>query len=590
MIAAPGGGPTGARELSSSGVPETLVGELLARATEDPHDVALLRKRHGVWEVTTWTELNARVQQLAGALRERGLRVGGNVVIIADATPEWLTLDLAVQSLGAVSIALYPGQSRSDIRNLLDRTAIDVLAGGDDEQLGRARDCLPDARRHLLLDARSLRRASEPDVELLSALMTSSESAPILELDPGSGAIGLVSAGTSGSPRLMQMSQGQIVTAARRAAEWLRLARSDRNLCHAPCALPAARLLDLYAPICAGSTIAFPESPQTVVENLVELQPSVVTTPPRALELLAAEVELRIGRAGRVKGAANRWARRQRERASSRSGDEQGSPRPTLTHYLVDRQIVSKLGLRRARRVVCVGAPIAPELLRFYWSLGVPLVEAYGQVETFGLAFVQRGPRDNGTAGLPFPGVQARIVEGTLRLGVVQDGREIWIHTEDVAALDGEGRLVLAGGRSEIEIGVGGSEIVLSRIEGRLRLSPFVNEAVAVRADLGGANALIQFEFDAVRTWLSHIGHAVSSYDVLARDPEVIALVGAAVESANRDLSDAERIVAFRLLERPLSIEEGEVSPNQRVRRTVVRRSFAEKLAEMSSSSRSQAV
>ena len=242
------------------------------------------------------------------------------------------------------------------------------------------------------------------------------------------------------------------------------------------------------------------------------------------------------------------------------------------------------MGLRRARRVVSVGAPLAPELLRFYWSLRAPVVEANGQPETFGLAFAQRGPQDIGTVGPSLPGIQPRIEEGTLRLRVVQGDSEGWLQTEDIATLDGEGRLVLAGGRGETATGRDGSQIVLSRIEGRLRLSPFVSEAVVVPAASGGVNALIQFEFEAISSWLSQRGHAVSAFDVLAQDPDVVALIATAVEAANEDLDEGQRVVGFRLLERPLSLERGEMSPNQRVRRTVVQRSFAERFAEMSSS------
>jgi long-chain acyl-CoA synthetase len=568
-----------------SGPDTSLVDELRARAAERPSGLALLRKRHGIWETTTWSELTARVERLAGALRERGVAPGGTVVVIGDATPEWLTLDLAVQAVGGLSVALYPQQSREDIRAAMADVVVDLLAGGDDEQLGRAYDALPAARHQLLLDARSLRRASDGDIELVRDL-ANAEQLPTSELSPARGAVGVVSSGTSGSPRLVQISQREAVAFARRAADWLALTRSDRNLCHVPCALPAARLLDLYAPICVGSTIAFPESPQTIVENLVELQPTVITTTPRALELLAADSELRAVQSGRVKRAANRWARRQRERGV---GDGDGDAathgsRRTPSHYLVDRQIVKHLGLRQARRVVSAGAPVAPMLLERFWSLRVPVVDAYGQPETLGLAFAQRGPQDVGTTGPPLTGVQPRIVGGSLRLRLVRDnGEEEWLETEDMATLDAEGRLVLTGAASDVAAGPDGDRLVLSGIEGRLRMSPYVREAVVVPARTGGAHALIEFDFEAVSSWLSEQGYPVSAYDQLARDPTVIGMIDDNVRAANQDLRAGERVAAFRLLERPLSLEHGDVSPNRRVRRARVRQSFAAQLAEMDS-------
>lgn len=581
MMSTPEGRSARATEaIAPPGPDTTLFDELRARAAERPNGLALLRKRHGVWETTTWSELSAMVERLAGALRERGLGPGGTVVVIGDATPEWLALDLAVQAVGALSIAVYPQQSRDDIRAATGDLTVDVLAGGDDEQLGRAHDAVPSARLQLLLDARSLRRVTEGDVELVRDLARAGEAEPLTPT-PGEGAIGVLSAGTSGSPRLVRISQHEAAAFARRAADWLKLTRADRNLCHVPCALPAARLLDLYAPLCAGSTIAFPESPQTIVENLVELQPTVLTTTPRALELLANDSELKSAQAGRVKGAANRWARRQRERAFAGRERSTGGSRRTPASYIVDRQIVKQLGLGQARRVVAAGAPVAPKLLERFWSLNVPVVDAYGQPETLGLAFAQRGPQDDGTLGPPLPGVQARIEGGTLRLRLVHADGDEWLQTEDLATLDGEGRLVLAGASTDVATGPGGAQVVLSAIEAQLRVSPFVREAVAVPAGSDGVHALIEFEFEAVGSWLSEQGHAVSSFDVLARDPEVIGLIGAEVESANREMRDSERVSAFRLLERPLSLEQGEVSPNRRVRRAGVERSFVSDLAAM---------
>lgn len=558
----------------------TLLDELRDRVTNDSDRIAMLRKRHGIWEATTWSELGGRVAMLAGGLREHGLEAGGTVAIIGDPTPEWLALDLAAQSLGAVSVALFPNQCRDDIRTLLGDGTIDVLAGGDDEQLGRARDALPAVRTSLLLAERFIGRRGDSKVETIGELIGNS-ALPTTVSDPGRTAVGLISAGTSGSPRLVPLGHAELLAAARRAAGWLGLTRSDHNLCHVPCALPAARLLDLYAPICAGSVIAFPESPQTIVENLVELQPTVLTTTPRALELLAADVELHVGRSGRVKSAANRWAQRSRERATAHRPAGAGLPRPTLSHFLVDRQVVSQLGLRRARRVTSAGGPVTPELVSFFWALRVPVVEAYGQPETCGLAFAQRGPQDSGTVGPALDGVQSRIEDGTLRLRIASGGGEQWFDTDDVASLDGDGRLVLVGGRGEVATGLGGVQIVLARIEGRLRLNPLINEAVAVPAVSGGVHALIQFDADAVNARRSREGQAVLSFEVLAGDPDVVALIASAVDSANQGLADGERITAFRLVQRPLSLERGEISPNHRVRRGVVSGSFAGPLAAM---------
>jgi long-chain acyl-CoA synthetase len=553
---------------------ESLPSIVAAHAAERPDAVALVHKRHGIWQPMTYRALHERVLSATGALRAFGLRRGEPVALIGDPRPAWIVADLAVQAAGGLSIALHPTQSEDDLRGIFASSPVRLAFCGDDEQLALVDAALPNLERRVILDLSFVNRshddASEPFLQFLEH---GGDSAPApTTANPDALAIGAVSS----SARALCFSHRAAVAAARSAAEWLGLRKGDRNLCVVSPAQVTTRLLDYYAPLVAGTTIALPESPSTIVENLLEVVPDYLVLTPRALELIASDVELRAAHSGRFKRAANAWAEKRRQRSSS--------PSRGPSRVLVDRPIVAKLGLNRARRVVSVAGQPSPELVRFYWELGVPLVVSYGQTESFGLVSCQRDTGDAGTVGSPIPGVEVQLRNGTLHVksGTLAqsylDGAPVqvaggWLDTGDHGALDETGRVVVHAGTQDILRRSGQQDVLLTEVEARLRLSPYVSEVV-VTESAGGVGALVQIELSAVVDWALRSGVPGATFPALAASREVRDMIGQEIAHANASLPEHEQVRDFRLLPRPLSVAEGEMTPTLRVRRAVVLRNF----------------
>jgi long-chain acyl-CoA synthetase len=555
--------------------------ELVAlQARRAPKATALLHKRHGIWHPMSWAMLEDRVRHAAAALRDLGVRPGEPVLIVSDARPAWLIVDLAIQAVGAVSVAAHPTQSPADLRAMLAGAPVRFGFCGDEDQLALAGEALEGLERRIILDPRFQLRSHGADSELYYEFLDRGEGAPA-ELRPPDveqTAIGVPSAGSRAAPRIALFSHAAALAGARAGAEWLGLRPGQRNLAVVSPAQAAARVLDLYAPLVAGSTIAFPESPETVPENLLEIAPDFLVLIPRALELLRRDVDLRAAQSGRFKRAVNRWA------AARRGGS---GPAPRAARLLVDRAVVAKLGLSRARRVACVGGEPAPELLSFFWNLGVPVAVGYGQAGSLGLVSAQRGPEDAGTAGPPLSGVEVAAAEGALRVrtptlaGSYLDGAPVagadgWLDTGDRGRLDDEGRVVIEAAGHDI---VGGQH--LGRVESRLRLSPYVAEAVALPTG-GGMRALVQIEVAAVADWALRRGLTGATFAALAASTDVHELIAGEVEKANALLDERERVRDFRLLPRPLSVQSGEMTPTLVVRRGAVEEAFDLLVAELS--------
>lgn len=560
----------------------TLPEVVASRASATPDGVALLYKRNGIWQSLTWKELHERVTRASAALAAVGLRRGEPVALISDPRPGWLVADLAVQAAGGVSVAVHPTQSEADLRGIFGTSPVRFAFVGDDEQLELADATLDDLELRVILDPAFVRRSHEEgSLPLLEFLDRGDGAAPVAQSpNPDEIAIGVISSGVRSvgadpvAPRTLCFTHRSTMVAARGAAQWLGLRPNDRNLTVVSPGLGTARLTDYYAPLIAGATISFPESQSTIVENVLETAPDVLLLTPRALELLASDVELRMAHAGRFKRAANRWA------ASKRSG----GPSRGLSRVLVDRPMVSKLGLRNARRVVCAAGQPAPELLRFYWDLGIPLVVSYGQAESLGLVSGQRDAGDAGTVGPPVPGMEVRVREDTLHVksdglarsyldGAPAQAPDGWLDTGDHGAIDDEGRVIVHAARQDVLQRPGQPDVLLPEVEGRLRLSPYVGEAVAL-AGAGGIAALIQIELSAVVDWALRQGIPGATFAALSTSPEVVKLIGDEVDRANASAPEQEQVSDFRLLPRPLSVARGEMTPTLRVRRAVVLRSF----------------
>lgn len=556
--------------------PDALLAE---RVAATPRAVAVLRKRHGIWHPTTFAELDAAVGRCAAALAACGVRPGARVGIVGDPGLEWLVADLAAQRLGAAAIAGYPTAHADDLVRLLAGAQVVFCA---DEELADGLGAVG-AQELVLLDPRGM-SATERGFEAFLARGGDE----LLAADPAAAAqalLGAPTAGTTGPPRVALLRPSAVAELARSAASWAGLRRGDRNLVHVPSAQAAARVLDLYAPLAAGSTICFPETADSVPDDLVEIAPTVLATTARGLELLRADVEAHLRRSHRLKSRVQRLAARLREG---------GRGSRLAAHWLADRWIVRRLGLGRARRVVACGSAVAPELAEYFERLGVPVVAVYGQSETGGIACAQDGPADRATAGRPLPGVEARrepdgaiaLRTAALCVGYLDargpepaDGG--WYRTDDVGGIDAEGRVVLSVRRHDVAVLAGGEEVSLAEVEAGLRGIAYVEQAVAIADGRPHVTALVQLDQTAITEWALQRDIPFTSYRSLATHGEVAALVAAEVEAVNERLAPELRVRAHRLLERPFAADPREVTPARTPRRGVVAEHHADAIEEL---------
>jgi long-chain acyl-CoA synthetase len=262
------------------------------------------------------------------------------------------------------------------------------------------------------------------------------------------------------------------------------------------------------------------------------------------------------------------------------------------------RPLRKKLGLLRVKDALSGAAPIAPQVLEYFWSLGVPVREGYGQTENTAQAtLTPAGDVRIGTVGRPVPGSEVRIAEdgeiltrgpGTF-MGYYADpaatsatlDADGWLHTGDVGYLDADGFLAITDRKKDIIITAGGKNVSPSEIENKLKVSPYVREAVVIGDRRKYLTALIGIEADTVANWAQQHRIVFTTYEDLSAKPEVVDLIGGWITEVNGELAQVETIKAFRLLPKELDQEDGEITATAKVKRKAVAEEFEGLIEDM---------
>jgi long-chain acyl-CoA synthetase len=583
---------------------------LLERARTTPDGVALRKKALGRWRTYTWSEYAERASRIGRGLLEIGIEEGDRVAIHSENRVAWLLADMGIQGIGGVTVGVYPTSPAAEVEYLLGHSEAKVVIVEDQEQLDKAlavRDRLPELKKIVLVDDSGLRGFTDPMVMTLAELEAIGAQRPaedfvrlVARLDEVWVAVIVYTSGTTGPPKGAMLTHFNLLAAASATARAFGVAAGDEVVSYLPLCHIAERLISVVNAIALGYTVNFPESPNTVPQDLAEIQPTFFLGVPRVWEKYLASVEIRMEDASALKRANYRfWMRRGRKMAAKRlQGGSPGGLMYFLGWMLLYRSIRRKLGLGRVREAVSGAAPIAPQVLEWFWSIGVPVREGYGQTE--GTALGTLNPRDDvriGTVGKPLIGLEVRIAEDgeiLLRSPAVFAGYfkndaateetvdgDGWLHTGDVGMLDRDGYLTITDRKKDIIITAGGKNISPAEIENKLKVSPYIKEAIVVGDRRKYLTALIGIELDTVGNWASKHGVPFTTYADLSSKPEVVALIQTAVDEVNKDLAQVETIKRFELLLRELDQEEGELTATQKVKRAAIAVEFEDLIESM---------
>ncbi len=601
-------------------LPFETVHEMFWQRVAELGDAPMMRQKDlGIWRSYSWREVGTLVSEIAAGLVSLGFEPGQTASVLANTSREWVWTDLAVLSAGGICNGIYPTDAAAQVQYLCEDSASSFLFVEDDEQLDKVlevRDALPLIRKVVVFDMEGLDGLDDPQVIGLEALRELGRAS--LKANPGlmperraarrasDVAILVYTSGTTGRPKGAMITHSNLcaVLSGLSSSLFEGMPEGGERIAFLPLCHIAERMIGGYVPIMRRSVTNFVENPETVFENLREVQPHVFFAVPRVWEKIYSQVMITLSEAGRIQKLAYAWAVGVGGRVAEFEA-RGATPGPwmalqrALANFLVLDNVRRMTGMSRVQMALTGAAPISPDLIRWYRSLGVPLREGWGMTETTAGGTVNpRKASKAGSIGVPGAGLEMRIAEGTneilLRgsnviLGYLNQPDKTaeaidaqgWLHTGDVGRVDDDGYFYITDRMKDIIITAGGKNVTPSEWENQLKFSPYVTDAVVIGDKRAFLTAIVMIDQENVERFAQERDIPFSNYASLTRAPEILELIQAEVDRVNKQFARVEQVKKFFLLDRQLTAEDEELTPTMKLKRKLVQTKYAEQIEAM---------
>ena len=560
---------------------------------------ALSYMADGEWQDITHQSLARRVQHVGLGLRELGIQPGSRIAIISTTRPEWVIADLACLTVCCTDVAIYPSLPAHQVQYILQDSTSCAVFVEDREQYDKIleiRNQLPHLRHIIAFDTLGP-DAQAMEMRRLVQLGAATEGkypdyhADAMAVPPDALATLIYTSGTTGEPKGVMLTHNNLASNAVAAVTVLPVGPEDVCLSVLPLSHGFERTPGYYAMLHAGVTVCYSSSTGEVAANMAEIRPTVMIAIPRFYEKIYGRVLENALSGGGVKKRIFLWGRRVGEAWADLKLGKQPIPAVLALQYRVaHRLLFSKLHRRtggRLRFFVSGGAPLAPEIAKFFYAAGLPVLEGYGLTETSPVVCVNplESPRI-GTVGLPVPGSEVRIADDgeiitrgpNVMAGyygnpdktaeaIDNDG---WFSTGDIGEIDDDGYVRITDRKKDIIVTSGGKNIAPQPIENRVKTSRFVSNAVLIGDKRKFPMILIVPDTDALRKWAGDRQLAVDSSADLLGHPDIAAKVEREVMVTLRDLASYQMPKKVLLIEEDFTIENGMLTPSLKTKRRVI--------------------
>jgi len=583
---------------------ETLVDLFLEAASHDKPD-CMMEKVGGAYRAIPTSELVDRVLRLAMALRSLGVSRGDRVALMAENGPHWPTVDFATLGLGAILVPVYPTLPPNQATYVINDSGAKVLVVEEHEtmaELLERREEMPAVEHYV-----AIRGDGGPETTGLDELLLSAEpdrasfEESAKQCKPDDVATFIYTSGTTGKPKGVMLSHGNIASNVVDVLKVFPIKPEYTTISFLPLSHSFERTVD-YIYFYLGCSVAYAESVNTLAENLIEVRPNLFVSVPRVYEKVLAKVYENVASGPGIKRKIFAWAEKVAKASLPyRLRHETPGGWLGLKLKIADHLVFGKIRERLGGRFIYAlsgGAPLSQDLAEFFWGIGVPIYEGYGLTETSPVISVNTPEAVKlGTVGRPIPNVEVKIAEDgeilargpNIMKGYYNlehstanaiDG-EGWFHTGDIGVLDPDGFLKITDRKKELIVNAYGKNLAPAPIENSLKASRFIAEAMVIGDRRKFLSALLVPDFASLKPWAMRHGISDTSPEALVANPEIHELIQKEIDTLNEGLAHHEQVRAWRLLPQEFSIEGGELTPTQKIKRRVVLRKYDELIDEM---------
>ncbi len=566
--------------------------------------VAMREKYLGIWQEYTWKEYYEHVKWFSLGLRELGFKRGDKLAIIGDNRPEWVFSELAAQSLGGISVGLYQDSILKEVAYIINHSDATFVVAEDQEQVDKILEIkseTPQVKKVIYYDPKGMRNyrdnlllyfydvlemgreVDEKDPNLFDRLVEEGKGSDI--------AIISYTSGTTGFPKGSMLTFNNMINMAVNLMKVDPRSEDEEYLSFLPMAWMGEQMMTISSALIACFTVNFPEEPETVQENIREIGPHVIFSPPRIWENLCATVQVKIMDATWLKRKVYNIFMPVGYKMADYKFSKEKPPLYMkilykLAYILLFRALKDRLGFCRIKHAYTGGAALGPDTFRFFHALGINLKQIYGQTEIAGISCLHRDDDiDFNTVGKPIPGTEIKISENGEILSrsnsvfagyykneeatkeTLKDG---WLHSGDAGYIDEKGHLVVIDRLKDLMELADGTKFSPQFIENKLKFSPYIKEAMVVGKGRPYITAIINIDYGIVGKWAEDRLISYTTYTDLASKDQVYDLIEAEVNRVNKDLPEKARIRKFILLYKELDADDDELTRTRKLRRRFI--------------------
>jgi long-chain acyl-CoA synthetase len=599
---------------TASSVGSQTIADLIARsAAEHAEHIAVRYKRDGAWQDVNYRQLADIVQEIALGLIDLGIQPGERLCILANTRPEWSYVDMAATSAGAVVVPIYQTNSPEECLWVISDSDACAIVCEDHEQLAKIaaiHDQLPNLRTVVVIDHPANETASNgsssghPNIDpvTLEQVRERGRTRSPEELQARSAAVRpedpytfIYTSGTTGPPKGCVLTHGNYRSIIDMVAEAGEIQDDEVIYLYLPLAHSFALLIQLAVFYLGGTLAYFGGDTKQIVAELLEVKPTYLPSVPRVFEKIYTLAH------GAIE--AQPPEERQRAQAAIELGvkvrdminrGETVPPELQAPFDEADEQLFKNVRAifgGNVRHATSGAAPIAREILEFFWACGVPVLEGYGMTETATAATTSTVENHRfGTVGRALPGVELKIADdgeilikgpnifngyhnhASTSFGAVEDG---WLHTGDLGSIDDDGYLSITGRKKDIIITAGGKNLTPANIENDLKQCRWISQAVMHGDQRPFPVVLITLDEEEIPAYASEHG-LPQDIPSLSREPAIHALIQHEIDRANAKYAQVEQVKKFVILDHDLSQATGELTPTLKVKRNVVNQAYAD--------------